>query len=377
MVGGDRAVAQPFGQRECGPFDQAAGVGEHECRAVGARQFGNPVVHLGPHFRGHDRFERRRRHFQRQVARAVKPLVDHGARGVAPADQEVGDQIHRTLRGRQPDAAQAARARVRGQRFEPFEGHGEMGATLVARHGVDLVHDHGVRLRQCGTARFAAEQDVERLRGGDQDMGGLACHGLARGRRRVAGAHHAADGRGRRAQPVRPCGDAAQRRLQVALHVVGQRLERRDIDDAHRVIERPGLRLADEFVDDGQKRGQRLAGPGRRGDQRVSARLNARPRPGLTRGRRGKRRREPAPHRGQKRLEASGRRHAHGLHHAAACCNRESVQRFEIGSAWFFYRTFTPRHYPFARASIFSASAKSSSVIPPASCVFRSTRTWL
>ena len=221
VVRGDRTVAQPLGQRECGPLDQAAGVGEHERRAVGARQFRDPVVHLGPHFGRHDRFERRGRHLQRQIARAMKPLVDDRARGVAPADQEAGDQIHRPLGGGQADAPQPAGARVRGQGFEPFERQGQMGAALVARHRVDLVHDHGVRARQRGAARLAAEQDVERLRGGDQDVGRLACHGLPVGRRRIAGAHHAADGRGRRAQPVRPFGDAAQRRFQVALYVVG------------------------------------------------------------------------------------------------------------------------------------------------------------
>ena len=147
MVRGDRAVAQPLGQRERGPLDQAAGVGEHERRAVGARQFRNPVVHLGPHFGRHDRFERRGRHLQRQIARAMKPLVDDRARGVASADQEAGDQIHRPLGGGQADAAQPAGARVRGQGFEPFEGHGQMGAAFIARHRVDLVHDHGVRAR--------------------------------------------------------------------------------------------------------------------------------------------------------------------------------------------------------------------------------------
>ena len=67
-----------------------------------------------------------------------------------------------------------------------------------------------------------AEHQIERLRGRDQDVGRLAQHRLPVLLRRVAGAQ--AD-RDRRA-------DARERRAQVALDVVGERLQRRDVDDA-------------------------------------------------------------------------------------------------------------------------------------------------
>ena len=45
-----------------------------------------------------------------------------------------------------------------------------MRAALVRRHGVDLVDDHRARGRQHRAAGIGAEQDVERLRRGDEDM---------------------------------------------------------------------------------------------------------------------------------------------------------------------------------------------------------------
>ena len=56
------------------------------------------------------------------------------------------------------------------------------------------------------------------------------------------------------------------------MDVVRQRLERRDIDDLRRSVSRPVEPLAHQLVDRGQKSGERLAGAGRRGDQRVAAR---------------------------------------------------------------------------------------------------------
>ena len=72
--------------------------------------------------------------------------------------------------------------------------------------------------------------------------------------------------------------DLAPRLGQVLVDVRRQRLERRDVDDAHLVGQgRPGrLGLAEQLVDRGQERGERLARAGRRRDQRVVARRIAR-----------------------------------------------------------------------------------------------------
>ncbi len=70
------------------------------------------------------------------------------------------------------------------------------------------------------------------------------------------------------------------------MDVVGERLERRDVDHLSSVAQPTLEPLADEIVNGGEKRRQRLARAGRRRDQRMAARLDRRPRFGL-RGRRG------------------------------------------------------------------------------------------
>ena len=75
------------------------------------------------------------------------------------------------------------------------------------------------------------QQDEERFRRGDQDVRRLLAHLLALPRGRVAGAHGGADGRERDALVRGQRGDLGQRRLQILVDVVAQRLERRDVDD--------------------------------------------------------------------------------------------------------------------------------------------------
>ena len=73
-------------------------------------------------------------------------------------------------------------------------------------------------------ARLRGEHEVEGLGRGDEDVGRRAQHLAPLALRRVAGAHrHAHVG-----------ADAAQRRLEVALDVVAERLERRDVDEPQR-----------------------------------------------------------------------------------------------------------------------------------------------
>ena len=69
--------------------------------------------------------------------------------------------------------------------------------------------------------RAAGQHQVQRLGRRDQDVGRLAQHRLALALRRVAGAD----------RDLQVGADAAQRRAQVAVDVVGQRLQRRDVDE--------------------------------------------------------------------------------------------------------------------------------------------------
>ena len=106
-----------------------------------------------------------------------------------------------------------------------------MGAALGGNQGMDLVDDDGVD----GAERvggLGSEQQVERLGSGDEDFGGLAAEAGALALGGVAGAD--ADERlvERDAAAAGHVGDAGEGRAQVALHVDGEGLEGRNIDDA-------------------------------------------------------------------------------------------------------------------------------------------------
>ena len=104
----------------------------------------------------------------------------------------------------------------------------------------------------------AGHHQVERLGGGDQDVGRRFRHRPAVFLRGVAGA-----------QADRDVGaDPAQGGAEVALDVVGERFQRRDVDEADAGAE---FGRAGEAVDAPEEAGERLAGAGRGADQRVVA----------------------------------------------------------------------------------------------------------
>ena len=206
------------------------------------------------------------------------------------ADEEMGDGVDRLLRRGKADALQA----IAAERRQPLEREREMGAALVRRDGVDLVDDDRARGREHRAPGLGAEQNVERLRRRHQDVRRAAAHALALGRGRVAGADPGADLDVGKPAAAQPFADAGQRRLEVAVDVVRQRLERRDVDDLGRVGEPALEALPHQLVDRGQKGRQRLARAGRRGDQGVAAGLDRRPGFGLGGRRRGEAVGEPA-----------------------------------------------------------------------------------
>ena len=136
-----------------------------------------------------------------------------------------------------------------------------MRAALRARDGVHLVEDHRVDRAQ-QLARLRGQHQEERLRRRDQDVRRVAQHRRALLLRRVARANRNAQ---LRLQP-------GERPAQVALDVVVQRLERRDVEDAQ-----AAARRGREPVDRVEERRERLARAGRRLDERVRAARDHRP----------------------------------------------------------------------------------------------------
>ena len=223
-----------------------------------------------------------------QVERLAHAGVDDGALP-RRSDEEPRDLLQRTLGGRQADALHVA-ARLLGQ---PLEGDREVRAALGLRHRVDLVDDHPLRAGE-QPASLRGQHEIERFGRGDEDVGRRAQHGRPLLLRRVPGAHRDAD----------VGADAAQRRPQVALDVVAERLERRDVHEAERAL--LGVRrrrVGDEAVERPQEGGKGLAGTGGRRDERVGAGGDGRPRLHLRgRGLR-ERPREPLAHLRRERRE--------------------------------------------------------------------------
>src|SRR5204862_7913330 len=98
-------------------------------------------------------------------------------------------------------------------------------------------------------------------------------HGRAFGARRIAAPYRGPDLDLRRERM-----DLAARLGQVLVDVGRERLERRDVDDAHLVGKSPTFQaFAQGLVDRGEDGGERLSGAGRRRDQRVLAPANGGP----------------------------------------------------------------------------------------------------
>ena len=119
------------------------------------------------------------------------------------------------------------------------------------------------------------EEQVQALRGGDEDVRRLAEHPRTLGLGGVARADGDRERRQLDAPARRGVGQAVERGAQVALDVVVQRLERRD-------VQQPGAGLAaqpllDQPVEAPEEGGQRLARAGGGQDQRVLAARDGRP----------------------------------------------------------------------------------------------------
>ncbi len=261
VVRGDVVRAQALRELVRHALGQPARVHGDECRAVRLDQLDQPVVVLLPHLVGHHRLERRARHLDGEVHRALVAAVDDRAR---PAREEARHFLDRLLGGRKADALQLAAARV----VEPLEGDRQVRAPARLQHRVDLVHDHDARGPQHLAGLLRGEEQVERLGRGDEDVRRRAQHRRALVLGRVAASHRGRDLRRRIAHRLGEGADLAARLGQVLVDVRRQRLQGRDVDHPHLVGKLALLgALAEELVERGEERGERLPRAGGRGDE--------------------------------------------------------------------------------------------------------------
>ena len=188
----------------------------------------DPVLHhgLGELVRRPELAQVLHRHDHLEIEVLASAGVDELDRAIGSAVttcDEAADLLQRALRRREADPL----CRPVEQRVEALERESEVGAALGARDGVHLVDDHRVDRAQ-RLAGLGSQHQEERLRRRDQDVRRLL-HQLAplllRG---VAGADADAE-----------IGlDAGKRPAEVPLHVVVERLQRGDVEEAQTLARR-------------------------------------------------------------------------------------------------------------------------------------------
>ena len=125
-------------------------------------------------------------------------------------------------------------------------------------------------------------------------MGRLAPHARALGLRGVAGAHHRAKGDIRQLQQREFFANALEGRIQIALNVVRQGLQRRHIDDAGLIRQAAIESLLDQLIYCREEGSKCFTGTGGGGDQHMLTSAQGRPGALLRGGRRIKSPRKPS-----------------------------------------------------------------------------------
>ena len=276
VVRRDRVGANPVAQVTCETLGHPTRVDEHERRPVRLDQRREPVVVLLPHLVRHHRFERRSWDLQTEIDPSTMAFVDNPAIGHsgtvdrARADEKAGDFFDRFLRGGQTDPEHPGSSHL----LEPLEAEREVRTAPRADHGVDFVDDHGADRPQHLPAALGRQQQVERLRRRDQNVGRRAQHCRALRLRRIA----RPDGCGytRRVDPhlFREALETLARFGQILVNVRAQRLQGRHVDDAYLVRQGRAEPFLKKVVERRQKRRERLPRTGRRRDERVAAFTN-------------------------------------------------------------------------------------------------------
>ena len=180
---GDHVVAELLAEEVGDPFGEAAGVDEHDRRAVVGDVLGDAVEDLAELLVAGDGFELGIRELDGEVEVAlVAGIDDRRHRRRFAADEEAGDGLDRALGRAQSDPHRPLLAEA----LEPLDGEGEVRAPLVPDDGVDLVDDQRLGGGEDDAAPFAGDEEVERLGRGDEEVRRLAQHLLPLRGRRVA-----------------------------------------------------------------------------------------------------------------------------------------------------------------------------------------------
>ena len=272
VVRHDVLFPQPLRHQVRDPLHEAPGVHEDQRGTVLPGEAGDAVQHVRPLLVGRNGpYLVAGRQLDGDVHLPGVPRVDHGAAGPSVAangvrpNEEAGDLVDRPLGGGQPDAGH----RPVRQRAQPLHRQAQVRAPLVAHHGVQLVQYQSRSALQALPPALGCEQYVKGLRRRYENVGRALGHGLALRRWCITRPYRCSYLRQRLPPLGRQLPDPLQRHGEVAVDVVGQRLQRRDVDDLRPVAQPAVQPLPHQAVEARQERGKGLAGAGGRRDQRV------------------------------------------------------------------------------------------------------------
>src|SRR5271166_3895269 len=307
MVRRDFIVTEPVAKVVGYTFREAAGVDEYERRFVSFNKVRQPAIDLRPDFIRHHGLKRRTWQLDCQIQfpriSAIyyrTPRVPYFIDVTGP-NKESRYLFDRLLGCRQTDALQGGVCEGR----QSFHAQRQVRSAAVSNECVYLVHDQRPHGRQKPAGPRRCQQQIEGLRGGHQNVWRHPSDRLPLCCRRIASAHFRTDVHVAAFARAQSGADAGKRFLEILMDVVAQRFERRDIEHSYFTFERSGEPVMKQLIEGSQKRSQRLARAGGRGNERVSAGLNSRPAEFLRHGRRPESLFEPMIQRG---MESVGSR---------------------------------------------------------------------
>ena len=235
-------------------------VDEYQGGAMLLDQLYQAVVNFVPHFVGGDGAKLACRHFHCKIELAFVSHIHDDRLWAAIASQKSGYFFDRLLGCGKSDAHRW----TIGKSFQPLQRESQMRPALVVGDCVNFIHDDGLNIAQNGSTSFRSQQDVKRLRSGDQNVRRTLQHRAALVHQRVAGADGGTNLGHQQTAFARHLKNLAQRPFKIFLNVVAQRLQRGDVENLGAVVQISCQGLADQPVNTGQKRSQSFARTSRR-----------------------------------------------------------------------------------------------------------------
>src|SRR5260370_3673128 len=150
---------------------------------------------------------------------------------------------------------------------------------------MDFIDDDRMHGAQNLPASLTGEQEIKRLRRGDQDVRWLSKHPLALAGRRVTRADESPNLRTIRPFMAGKFENLRERSLKIALNIIGQRSQGRDIDDVGLVPQFSSECKSKQRIETCQECRESFSGTGRGRNKRVLPGLNRYPSEPLRLGR--------------------------------------------------------------------------------------------